>query len=113
VGPGIEVAVAEDGHSVAVIDERGDVLVGDARVWRAGTTDGFARLRDAGSESGRLSGPAEHVALSADGLRVAIVRRDSVDVAAVEIWGRQGGPWRRSAVLERLSAGPVSVAWTH
>ncbi len=112
VGPGIELAVSADGRSVALIDQLGDVLVGDASLWRAGTTDGFSRLHDGDAEARSLSGSAEHVALSPDGLRVAIVRRDAVDVAAVEIWLRQDGSWQRSAVLEHLTAGPVSVAWT-
>jgi hypothetical protein len=109
VGPGIEVAVSSDGGVVARLDSSGDVLVGEARQWRAGRVAALARLEDARTVPGSV---AERVAISGDGQRVAIVRRGADDVAAVKVWLRDGGSWRSAALLDHLSAGPVSVAWT-
>jgi hypothetical protein len=108
VGPGIEVAVSADASWVAVIDDGGDVLVGDGRQWRAGRIEMLVHLRDIGSVPGST---AERLAISGDGRRVAIVRRHADDAADVEIWLRDGGSWSRATLLEHLTSGPVSIAW--
>ncbi|HEV7808992.1 MAG TPA: hypothetical protein VGO64_00220 [Candidatus Limnocylindrales bacterium] len=109
VGPGIDLTASADGSSVAVIDNRGGVLVGAAGQWRAGAVETLARLEVAGGAPGSV---AERVAMSSDGLRVAIVRRRADDAADVEIWLLDDRSWSRASVLERVTRGSVSVAWT-
>lgn len=106
IGPGIEVVGSSDARTVAVIDGQGAVRVGDAASWQAGQLD---RLVPLGASD---APPAERVAISRDGRRVAIVRRDGADQAGIETWLRDDATWRPGPTIARVTSGSVSVAWS-
>jgi hypothetical protein len=52
----------------------------------------------------------EHVALSADGRRLAIVRRTD-GATAIELLVEAGAAWRPAGAITIPGDGPVSIAW--
>jgi hypothetical protein len=102
---GVALAASADGSRVAFDDGKtGEVLVG-----------GLADMNDAGlvhltrlaNESG--SG-VDHVALSADGQRLAIVRRTD-GATAIELFVAADAAWRPAGAFTIPGEGPVSIAW--
>ena len=104
-GTGTLVVAAADGSQVAVDDSAtGDVLVGDRAAWESGGGDGMTRLSGPGAVG------VEELAMSPDGLRLAIVRRGDGAVS-LELLVRDGTVWSSSRTLSLSTEDPVSVAW--
>ncbi len=69
-GTGTIVAASADGEQVAIDDaSTGDVLVGDRAAWESEAGDGMIRLAGPGAVG------VDHLAMSPDGARLAVVRR--------------------------------------
>ena len=104
-GPATIVASTPDGILVAIDDPlTGDVLVGDPAAWRANAVGAMTRIH------GPPASGAERLAISADGLRLAVVRR--IDAGStIEILTRGAVEWRSVRRLAMPGDGPISVAW--
>jgi hypothetical protein len=104
-GPATMAVSSLDGGVLAIDDSAsGDVLIGDLASWLAG---GAATMR-------RIQGPpstgVEALAMSADGMRLAIVRRsDAGGTVAVVV--RTADEWRTVRTLTMSGDAPIAVAW--
>jgi hypothetical protein len=104
-GAGSTVVSSADRARLAIDDPAtGDVLLGDVATWQAGAQGEMARIH------GPPATGIEGLAMSADGTRLAIVRRSDAG-GSIEALVRLDGDWR--SVLTRAIPGeaPVSVAW--
>jgi len=104
VGPGMVSATA-DGLRVAVDDPSGDILIGDLATWRSGSLESMARVH------GPAGSGVESLALSPDGGRLAVVRRDDGGTASIEVFRDLEQGWSSIRTLTVSGDGPVSVAW--
>ena len=104
-GPGTIVISSSDGAHLALDDPAtGDVLLGDVATWQSGALASMTRIH------GPPATGVEALAMSADGTRLAVVRRSDAG-ASVEIVVRVGDEWRSAQTLTRLGDVPPSVAW--
>ena len=102
---GFALAATGDGELIAFDEARsGDVLVGDRAEWLAGEFDQMARIASAPGTG------ADQVAISADGSRLAIVRRTDAR-AAIEILARIHGPWHSIRTVAIDGDHALSIAW--
>ena len=102
---GFALAATGDGELIAFDEGRsGDVLVGDRAEWLAGEFDQMARIASAPGTG------ADQVAISADGSRLAIVRRTDAR-AAIEILARIHGPWHSIRTVAIDGDHALSIAW--
>jgi hypothetical protein len=104
-GPGSVVVSSVDQAHLAIDDPAtGDVLLGDVATWQTGALGSMIRIH------GPPATGVDSLAMSADGTRLAVVRRSDVG-ASVEIVVRVGDEWRTVRSLTKLGDGPPSVAW--
>ena len=104
-GPGSIVVSSADGARLAIDDSAtGDVLLGDAGAWQAGALAGMARIH------GPPATGVDALAMSADGTRLAIVRRSDAG-GSIEIDIRLETDWRPVRTLTTPDGVPISVAW--
>jgi hypothetical protein len=80
------------------------VLVGDAAGWPGGRLDAMARLH------GPSGSGVDRLAMSADGRRLAIVRRTDGG-GSIELLVHRGDGWASLRTLVLPGDGPISVAW--
>jgi len=104
-GPGSVVVSSNDGSRLAIDDPAtGDVLIGDVASWESGAV----------RTMGRIPGPPatgiEGLAMSADGTRLAVVRRSDTG-GSIEILVRVGDDWRSVRTLTRPGDGSFVAAW--
>ena len=106
VGPGTILAASADGSKIAVDDPvTGAAFVGSAEGWQASGFDGLFRL------DGRAGTSAEALAMSADGHRLAIVRRGE-SAEAIEILVEADGRWQLVRSIPLPAGVAASIAWT-
>lgn len=104
-GPGSIVVSSTDQAHLAIDDPAsGDVLLGDVGTWQSGAIGSMARIH------GPPATGVDALAMSADGTRLAVVRRSDAG-ASVEIVVRLGDEWRTVRTLTAPGDGPFSVAW--
>lgn len=104
-GPGSILVSSTDQAHVAIDDPAsGDVLLGDVATWQSGAIGSMTRIQ------GPPATGVEALAMSADGTRLAVVRR-SESGASVEMVVRVGDEWHTVRTLTTLGDGPPSVAW--
>jgi hypothetical protein len=99
------ISATADGLRVAVDDPSGDVLIGDFGTWRTGSLGSMARVH------GPAGSGVESLALSPDGGRLAVVRRDDAGAASIELFRDFGQGWSTLRTLTVPGDGPVSMAW--
>jgi hypothetical protein len=104
-GPATMAVSSLDGGVLAIDDPAtGDVLIGDLASWQAG---GAATMR-------RIHGPpasgVEALAMSTDGMRLAIVRRSDAG-GSVAFVIRLGDEWSTARTLAMSGDAPIAVAW--
>jgi hypothetical protein len=99
------VSATADGLRVAFDDPSGDVLVGDAATWRRGSLEAMTRIR------GREGSPVESLAISPDGRRLAVVRRDDTGTPTLELFSALEHVWTRVRTHDLTGDGPISIAW--
>jgi hypothetical protein len=99
------ISATADGLRVAVDDPSGDVLIGDLATWRSGSLASMARVH------GPVGAGVESLAISPDGGRLAVVRRDDAGVASIELFRDLGQGWSSVRILTVPGDGPVSLAW--
>ena len=104
-GPGTVVVSSTDRAHLAIDDPAtGDVLLGDVVTWQSGALASMIRIH------GPPATGVDSLAMSADGTRLAVVRRSDAG-ASVEIVVRLGDEWRTVRTLTKLDDGPPSVGW--
>jgi hypothetical protein len=104
-GPGSIVVSSTDQARLAIDDPAsGDVLLGDVGTWQSGAIGSMTRIH------GPPATGVDGLAMSADGTRLAVVRRSEAG-ASVEIVVRLGDAWRTVRTLTTVGDGPLSVAW--
>jgi hypothetical protein len=104
-GAGSIVVSSTDRARLAIDDPAtGDVLLGDVATWQAGAPVEMARIH------GPPATGIEGLAMSADGTRLAIVRRSDAG-GSIEVVVRLDGDWRSVRTLAMPGEAPVSVAW--
>jgi hypothetical protein len=104
-GPG-SIAVSSTDRARLAIDDpaTGDVLFGDVAAWQAGAVAGMARIH------GPSATGVEALAMSADGTRLAIVRRSDAG-GSIEVVVRFDDDWRSVRTVAMPGAAQISVAW--
>jgi hypothetical protein len=104
-GPGSVVVSSADGAQLAIDDPAGgDVLLGDVATWQSGAIASMARAH------GPPGTGVDGLAMSADGTRLAVVRRSDAG-GSIEIVTRADGDWRSVRTLATPGADLISVAW--
>lgn len=104
-GPGSVVVSSADQAHLAIDDPAsGDVLLGDVTSWQSGALASMTRIH------GPPATGVDSLAMSADGTRLAVVRRSDAG-ASVEIVIRVGDEWGTVRSLTKLGDGPPSVGW--
>jgi hypothetical protein len=104
-GPGSIVVSSADQAQLAIDDPAsGDVLIGDVAAWQSGEVGSMIRIH------GPPGTGVDALAMSADGARLAVVRRSDAG-ASVEIVVRIGDEWHSVHALTKLGDVPPSVAW--
>jgi hypothetical protein len=98
-------AAAADGQRVAVDQPRGDVLIGEVEAWRQGALASMARL------PARTGSTVESLAISAEGRRLALVRRDEAGAASLELYVAIDAAWASVRSHSFMGDGPISIAW--
>jgi len=101
----VAISATADGQRVAVDDPSGDVLVGDAASWRRGLLESMTRLHPPAAAG------VESLAISPDGGRLAIVRRDDAGTPSLELVNSVGLRWTRVRVLSLVGDGAISIGW--
>jgi hypothetical protein len=99
------ITATADGQRAAVDDPRGGVLVGDLAAWRNGALESMARL------PARAGSAVESLALSPDGGRLAVVRRDEAGVPSLELYVAIEQAWTSVRSYDLSREGPIAVAW--
>jgi hypothetical protein len=99
------ISATVDGLRVAVDDPSGDVLIGKTATWRSGSLDSMTRLH------GPAGSGVERLAMSPDGHRLAVVRRDDAGTASIELFHDLEQGWSSVRMLTVPGDGVVSVAW--
>jgi hypothetical protein len=99
------IAAAADGQRVAVDQPSGEVLIGDVEAWRQGALASMARL------PARMGSTVESLALSPDGKRLAVVRRDEAGAASLEVYVAIDEGWTTVRSHGLTGDGPISIAW--
>jgi hypothetical protein len=99
------IAATADGQRVAVDQPSGEVLIGDAEAWRRGALASMARL------PARAGSTVESLALSPDGKRLALVRRDEAGAASLELYVAIDEGWTSVRSHGLTGDGPISIAW--
>jgi len=99
------IAATADGLRVAVDDPSGDVLIGDVATWRNESLNSMTRVHGPPGQG------VESLAISPDGGRLAVVRRDDAGAASIELFRDLEQGWSSVRTLTVSGDGPVSVAW--
>jgi hypothetical protein len=99
------ISATVDGLHVAVDDPSGDVLIGETATWRSESPDSMTRLH------GPAGSGVDSLAMSPDGHRLAVVRRDDAGTASIELFRDLEQGWSRVRILTVPGDGAVSVAW--
>jgi hypothetical protein len=104
-GPGSIVVSSTNQAHLAIDDPAtGDVLLGDVATWQSGALWSMIGIH------GPPATGVDSLAMSADGTRLAVVRRSDTG-ASVEIVVRVGDEWRTVRTLTKLGDEPPSAAW--
>jgi hypothetical protein len=107
VGPGIEISASGDASLLVGIDRDGTVLVVDTAAWRLHDLGAAMLLPSTTGET------AEHVAMSPDGGRVAVIRTSESGPTTIDIWRLAEATWTKALDVPISGDGRISIAWAH